>query len=79
MSQVLPVDGYKSVWEIKLEHVRTGKHIALGKTKGASNIWLDMDLLRDKAAMADVKFLLELLLCKNCPHPYDGTVAGSVA
>lgn len=71
-------DGYKFVWQFRLEHVATKTKITFGEWKGGSLFWTEGTKV-DKAFLKDVEELITLLVSDNCPHPYDGLVAGSVA
>lgn len=74
-------DGYKIVWSTSLRHKDTGEILSLGEWKGGAGTWTRFsgvkqcpDSFRD-----DLLELLNLLASPECPHPYDGTVAGTVA
>ena len=73
-------DGYKVTWSFSLVHT-SGERITFGEWKGGALFWLlaggPNDLSKD--FKKDVLDLLGVLLHKNCPHPYDELVAGSVA
>ena len=69
--------GYKFIWSINLEHKATGEVLGLGEWKGAFDIF-SKDI-GNQEFFNDVLELLNLLISDECPHPYDGCVAGSVA
>ncbi len=74
-------EGYKCVWWITLQHKETGDCLMFGEWKGAAGIWTvyhSHEELKDSFKQ-DILELLDLLAANDCPHPYDGTVAGSVA
>ena len=73
-------EGYKVTWSFSLRHT-SGERITFGEWKGGALFWLyagNSDGL-PKDFKKDVLKLLGVLLHKNCPHPYDSLVAGSVA
>jgi hypothetical protein len=72
---------YKCIWWFTLKHKETGEYLQFGEWKGAAGIWTRFHS-RDElpgSYKADILTLLNELISKNTPHPYDGTVAGSVA
>lgn len=74
-------EGYKSVWWITLKHKQSGEILQFGEWKGAAGIWTkfhNTDELPEPYKQ-DVLDLLNVIYSENCPHPYDGCVAGSVA
>lgn len=74
-------EGYKVVWQMTLKHKPSGKTITFGEWKGGALFWLP----EHKHNQLDTEFkqdlikLLTVLVSDTAPHPYDGTVAGSVA
>ena len=74
-------EGYKVTWEFSLKHKPTGEIITFGYWKGGALFWTQHSSYTelDKSLQKDLLDLLSVLLNKNCPHPYDGLVAGSVA
>lgn len=72
--------GYKVTWSFSLKH-KSGWVLTFGEWKGGALFWLDENNSEElpKDFKKDVLDLLEVLLHKNCPHPYDELVAGSVA
>ena len=70
---------YKYVWSIHLKHKSTNTYVGFSEWKGSPMF------LSSKAPPTGTIFdedwlaLLNLLIDPKCPHPYDGTVAGSVA
>lgn len=74
-------EGYKSVWYFGLRHTPTGEILMLSEHKGGAGTWTrfrDNEELPEAFA-ADMLALTGYLCSANCAHPYDGTVAGSVA
>jgi len=70
--------GYKVVWTAELKHIATGEALAFSEWKGA--LLIRVSKLRAPPEFeSDMLELLNLLCDERCPHPYDGTVAGSVA
>lgn len=73
--------GYKCTWWVTLQHKLTGEYLQFGEWKGAAGIWtrflVEKELPQEYAE--DLLLLLNELYSKDCPHPYDGCVAGSVA
>ena len=74
-------DGYKAVWSVFLEHKVTKQHIGFSEHKGCVSLYYCYDSPpgSDTKFDADWLSLLNLLFHPECPHPYDGTVAGSAA
>jgi hypothetical protein len=57
---------------------KTGDCLMFGEWKGAAGIWTvyhSHEELKDSFKQ-DILELLDLLAANDCPHPYDGTVAG---
>lgn len=71
-------EGYKTVWTIGLKHKASGEILILREWKGGFSLGHDGHG-PIPAMEADLIDLLNLLVAPDCPHPYDGTVAGSVA
>lgn len=78
-----PVDRYKKVWATYLTHKASNFQVCLGDLKGAATSWPEQFVApKTQAEKQYIEDLLELLtyLCsEQCPHTYDGCVAGSVA
>lgn len=74
-------EGYKCIWWVTLKHKETGELLTLGEWKGAAGTWTKYhsDKELPAAFKKDILALLNELCAKDCPHPYDGTVAGCVA
>lgn len=73
-------EGYKMPWEIMLRHKETGEFVGFGEWKGAFNVRGTKSTNEyDKRTLKDFIKLVNLILSEKSPHPYDGTVAGSVA
>lgn len=74
-------DRYKCIWWVGLRHKGTDDVFMLGEWKGAAGIWTKYHKLQElkKEFADDILALLNKLCSEDCPHPYDGTVAGSVA
>lgn len=74
-------DGYKCVWSTALVHAPTGQRIWFGEHKGGFSFWMQEHDQKsvDKGLKKDLLKLLSYLVGDTCAHPYDGTVAGSVA
>lgn len=74
-------EGYKCMWWITLKHKETGEFLQFGEWKGAAGIWTKFHSKDElpKEYKRDVILLLNELCSQDCPHPYDGCVAGSVA
>lgn len=70
-------EGYKFVWSMHFKHVETGEVIGFGEWKGGALFWTQTT--SNKELIRDLKTLIEILISDNCPHPYDGLVAGRVA
>ena len=80
--QVEPInDRYKCIWWITLKHKESGELLQFGEWKGAAGTWTRFHCLEDlpETFKRDYVLLLNELCSKDCPHPYDGLVAGSVA
>jgi hypothetical protein len=74
-------NGYKVPWAIYLKHKASGHVICMSEWKGTFGFRTAARSPKEmpKKALEDLSALLNLLLSNNSPHPYDGTVAGSVA
>lgn len=74
-------EGYKFVWTLPLKHKETGEYLSFGEWKGGSLFWTKFHNYKEmpEAFKRDTLALLNALLSKKCPHPYDGLVAGGVA
>ena len=73
-------EGYKRVWFVKLRHKETDNIIGFTEHKAAIKFYAKKLPLTGSATFDhDWLSLVNLLLHPQCPHPYDGTVAGSVA
>jgi hypothetical protein len=72
---------YKCIWWVCLRHIETGEYLVLGEWKGAAGTWTEYHSAKElpKAFRQDILLLLNELCAPDCPHPYDGLVAGSVA
>lgn len=72
---------YKLVWSTVLLHKETGIKIMFYEWKGAFTFGVQPNLSSKvpKKFKQDLLKLLRLLASNEIPHPYDGTVAGSVA
>lgn len=72
---------YKCIWWFTLRHKKTGEYLELGEWKGAPGIWTKYHGADEmpKSFRQDTLLLLNELCSPDCPHPYDGLVAGSVA
>ena len=71
--------GYKCVWSIYLKHRHTNIYIGFSEHKASHIFQSSQDPPTGTTFDEDWLALLNLLLDPNCPHPYDGTVAGTVA
>jgi hypothetical protein len=73
-------DGYKTVWSVGLKHKATGEVIIFREWKGAFSLGHHgIGRVKNGTFERDLLALLTALASPDCPHPYDGTVAGSVA
>jgi len=74
-------EGYKCTWWITLKHNKTGERLMFGEWKGAAGIWTRFHNTEELPVSyrKDILGLLNKLCAEDCPHPYDGCVAGSVA
>ena len=80
--QVVPKDDqYKCIWWVTLEHKKSHQILQFGEWKAAAGIWTTYHSIEKMPASfkADILELLNLIVSRTCPHPYDGCVAGSVA
>ncbi|KAL9117936.1 MAG: hypothetical protein Q9187_005523 [Circinaria calcarea] len=68
-------DGYKSCWEIELVHCDGASVLEFGEHKGAASA----RFRGTTDASDDALKLLNFLVGINCPHTYDGIVAGTIA
>lgn len=68
------LDGYKSCWEVKLKHP-DGSTLTLYDFKAAASL----QFLGSRAAADDALELINFLAGMNCPHTYDGVIAGRLA
>lgn len=74
-------DQYKSLWEYPLKHRKTGKYLTLLDYKAGftvNTMYSEYSEMPLEFAM-DMLELLSLLVSKQVAHPYDGTLAGTVA
>ena len=74
-------DGYKTLWTVGLKHRETGHNVSLSDYKAGSNL---ASFVSEKTDMPpvferDLLELLDFLVSNQLVHPYDLTVAGSVA
>jgi hypothetical protein len=74
-------DGYKVPWCIYLKHKKTGAVVCFSEWKGAFGFRTHFSTPEEtpKEFLDDIKFVIDLILSNNSPHPYDSTVAGSCA
>jgi len=72
-------EGYKSVWSIYLKHTASGIFVGFSEWKGSALYRASKFPPTGTTFDEDWLALLNLLLDPCCPHPYDGTVAGSAA
>lgn len=74
-------DGYKCVWSTALVHADTGRRIWFGEHKGGFSFWLPEHSASElpEGFKKDLQEFLTYLVGDTFAHPYDGTVAGSVA
>lgn len=74
-------EGYKLVWEVALKHKESGEVLILREWKGAATIATSFSSHKQipESFKKDLLALLTELCAPDCPHPYDGTVSGSVA
>ena len=68
-------DGYKSCWEVDLQHCDGVSVLRLEDYKGAA----EPRFRGTAGASVDALKLLNFLVGMNCPHTYDGIVAGTRA
>ena len=73
--------GYKCTWWVTLKHKESGESLMFGEWKGAAGIWTRFGEYKElsDSFREDTLALINELCAEDCPHPYDGTVAGSVA
>ncbi len=74
-------DSYKSLWSVGLKHRETGHQISLDDHKAGSHL---ASFFSERTEMPpiferDLLELLDFLVSNQLVHPYDLTVAGSVA
>lgn len=76
-----PNEIYKTLWEYPLKHKATGHYLTLLDSKAGFNIQTQFSDLEDLPPdfASDLLSLLNFLISKEVAHPYDGTVAGTVA
>ena len=74
-------EGYKCTWWVTLKHNETGELLTFGDWKGAAGTWTRFHKIGElpKSYRDDTLLLLNEICSPDCPHPYDGCVAGSVA
>lgn len=74
-------DSYKSLWSVHLKHRETGHQIGFDDYKAGSNLASFVSEKKDMplAFERDLLELLDFLVSNQLVHPYDLTVAGSVA
>lgn len=74
-------EGYKVPWEIFLYHKKTKKVLCVSEWKGAISFRTEFHSLDEvpNDFLEDMLFFMDTVFGDNSPHPYDGTVAGSVA
>ncbi|DBA78299.1 TPA: hypothetical protein ACH3X2_008246 [Trebouxia sp. C0005] len=72
-------EGYKVVWSIYLKHKASGVFVGFSEWKGSALYRASNFPPTGTTFDEDWLPLLNLLLDPCCPHPYDGTVSGSVA
>jgi hypothetical protein len=76
-----PNEIYKTLWEYPLKHKATGHYLTLLDSKAGFNIntqFSDLEDLPPEFA-SDLLSLLNFLISNQVAHPYDGTLAGTVA
>lgn len=72
--------GYKTTWNVVLEHKETGHVVTFYDYKSGASY--GSDIYGNKAPkefVRDLKTLIKVLKDGRCPHPYDGCVVGEVA
>ena len=77
--EALGSKAYKYVWSTYLKHKSTNNYVGFSEWKGSPMFLSSKALPTGTAFDEDWLALLNLLIDPKCPHPYDGTVAGSVA
>ena len=77
----VPNEIYKTLWEYPLKHKETGHYLTLLDSKAGFNIQTKFSDLEDLPPefASDLLSLLNFLISKEVAHPYDGTLAGTVA
>jgi hypothetical protein len=65
------------VWETALVHVASGAVVSFREYKGGARV--SSPQFSDAFPADDLLELLNLICSPRCPHPYDGTVAGTIA
>ena len=75
MPPPIETDGYKSAWHVDLFHQDGISTLALSDNKGAPSTRFS----GTSGASVDALGLLNFLTGMNCPHTYDGIVAGTMA
>jgi|ERR1700722_9613154 hypothetical protein len=68
-------DGYKTYWVVDPRHWHGVSVLSFQDLKGAA----DARFHGAAEASVDALKLLNFLIGMNCPHPYDGIVAGTIA
>ena len=74
-------DAYKSLWEYPLQHKETKEYLTLLEYKAGFTInakFTKPEQLPESFAF-DLLELLNFLVSDQIAHPYDGTLAGTVA
>jgi hypothetical protein len=69
------LDGYKSCWEVDLQHCDGASVLSFWDYKGAASVGFD----GTTEASADALKLLNFLIGEGCRHTYDRIVAGTIA
>ena len=70
-----PLDGYKSCWEVDLQHCDGASVLSFYDYKGGAST----QFYGTTEASADALKLLNYLVGMKCRHTYDGTLAGTMA
>ncbi|KAG5178059.1 hypothetical protein JKP88DRAFT_248354 [Tribonema minus] len=71
-------EGYKCVWEVYMLHKATNRVMWFHDYKGTFYCRFQRGP-KPEQYQADGLELINLLFAPNCPHPYDGIIAGTVA